>query len=317
MMGSAMNGNDWLARRMEARRKGRFIGWIIVAALAFVVVMGAAVNALLAGIGVIHDSSEPVGAKTILIAVAFFAISVLCAGVAVHFEHRLRGAPPGRISSGLSAAQASLPAGRRLGRRRRYSPTSLLISGVVTLGLGIAFAVVAFGAHSAASKSSYTQSNGVQDVATVDSVSNYQSTGRSSTSYWATVAATLQTPVDGHRATEVNIPNNVNYQAGRVISVVVDPADPGYSEMPGSPDATDGTTAGAAIGAVVFVIAGIGTIVSSFRMRARLRAHRMQAASTMPAAFGDAPPVSGPEPGQDAGEPATATEPDHRGGRHA
>lgn len=179
-----MNGNDWLARRMEARRKGRFIGWITLAALAFIVTMGAAVNALLAGIGVIHDSSEPAGAKTILIAVAFFAISAVCVAAAVHFEHRLRGAPPGRIESGLNAAQANLP-GRswRMGRRRRHSPTSVLISGIVALGLGIAFAVVAFGAHSAASKSGYTQNSGVSDMATVNSVSNYQSTSRSSTSY--------------------------------------------------------------------------------------------------------------------------------------
>ena len=275
MTGSPVNGNDWMDRRLQSRRNGRFIGWIVITALACLVTLGVAVNALLAGIGANHDSSEPAGAKTILIAVAFFVISAFFAAAAIQVEHRLRGAPPGRISTGLSAR---LPAGRRFGRRRRNSPTSLLIGGIILLGFGIGFAFVAIGAHAAASKSSYTQSNGTQDSATVDNVSNYSSTGRGGTTYWASIAATLGRPVDGQWTTVVNIPNNVNYHTGQAISILVDPADPSYSELPGQPDATDSTTAGAAIGSAVALLAGIASVVNSFRMRARLRALRVQAA---------------------------------------
>jgi hypothetical protein len=270
-----MNGNDWMDRRLEGRRNGRFIGWIVITALACLVALGVAVNALLAGIGAIHDSSEPVGAKTIVIAVVFFVIAALFAAAAVHCEHRLRGAPPGRIASGLSAPQASLPGGRRLRGRRRNSPTSSLAGGILVLGFGIVFAVAAFGAHSAASRSSYTQSNGIRDSATVDNVSNYQSS-RSSTTY-AAIAATLGKPVDGQWTTVVNIPNNVSYHTGQAISILVDPADPGYSELPGQRFASDGTTVGAAIVSVMGLLAGVGFIVKSFRMRARLRAFRTQA----------------------------------------
>lgn len=291
-----MNGNDWMGRRLDGRRNGRFIGWIIVAALACLATLGVAANALLAGIGATHDSSEPAGAKTILIAVAFFVISALFAMAAIHGEHRLRGAPPGRISSGLSAAQASLPAGRRIGRRRRNSPTSLLIGGILLLGFGIGFAVVAVGAHAAASKSSYTQSNGIQDSATVDNVSNYSSSGRGGTTYWASIAATLERPVDGQWTTVVNIPNNVSYHTGQAISILVDPADPGYAELPGQPDATDSTTAGAAIGSAVALLAGVATVVNSFRVRARLRAIRVQATPEEPADGAALP--AGLEPGE-------------------
>jgi hypothetical protein len=284
-----MNGNDWMDRRLEGRRNGRFIGWIVITALACLVALGVAVNALLAGIGAIHDSSEPVGAKTIVIAVVFFLIAALFAAAAVHCEHRLRGAPPGRFSSGLSASQASPAGSRRFGRRRRNSPTSLLIAGIVILGLGIGAIALAIGAHAAASKSSYTQSNGIQDSATVDNVSNYSSSGRGGTTYWASIAATLGRPVDGQWTTVVNIPNNVNYHTGQAISILVDPADPGYSELPGQRYATDSTTAGAAIGSLVGLVIGVATIINSFRMRARLRALRMEATPGVPAEGGAHP----------------------------
>lgn len=102
----------------------------------------------------------------------------------------------------------------------------------------------------------------------------------------------------------INIPNNVNYQNGLVLPVLVDPADPGYSELPGEPYATDSTTAGAVIGALLMVLAGVGSIVSSFRMRARRRALRVQAAPEMAAAFGA-------DPGQGGMQPEAATEPGH------
>lgn len=266
-----MDGSDWLDRRLQQRRRGRLIGWIVIVGLGFALFLAVAVNALLAGLGVVHDTSEPRGAKTLVIAVVFLALSAVCAAAAVHFEHGLRGHPPGRLTSQLHAAQARTGARWPIPARRRYGPTSMLISGIVFLGLGIAAVVLAFGAHSAASRSSYTQQNGVEDSATVGSVANYQSTGRSQTTYWAMVTATLRTPVNRQRATVVNIPNNVAYRAGQVIPVVVDPADPGYSELPGSPYATDTSTAGLVIGALVFAPVGVASVVSSVRMGARIR----------------------------------------------
>jgi hypothetical protein len=259
---------------LEGRVRGRRIGWVVVAGLGFLLFMAVGGNALLAGLGVIHDSSEPQGTKTILLALPWFAIAVACAATAIHFEHRLRGFPSGKIALGLRAARDTMPAGLRTPRRRRYGPVSTLISAIVFLGIGIAGACLAVSAHSEADQSSYTQANGIADTATVLNVANYQSSGRHTTTYFAQVTVTLQTPVSGQPSTVVNIPNNVSYTRGQVISILVDPADPGYAELPGSPYATDTTTAGLVISAAVFGIVGVVGIVSAIGMRRRQHAWR-------------------------------------------
>jgi signal transduction histidine kinase len=66
--------------RPDANRlKGRRIGWVVVAGLGFLLFMAVGVNALLAGFGVIHESSEPQGTKTILLAVPWFAMLITSA----------------------------------------------------------------------------------------------------------------------------------------------------------------------------------------------------------------------------------------------
>lgn len=265
-----MYSHDLLERRLRGRR----IGWVVVAGLGFLLFTAVGVNALLAGLGVIHYSSEPQGTKTILLAVAWFAIAVPCAAAAIHFEHRLRGFPSGKIALGLSAARNTMPAGLRTPRRRRYGPVSTLISAIVFLGIGITGAYFAVSTHSEVDRSNYTQANGIADTATVRSVANYQSTGRHTTTYFAKVTVTLQTPVSGHASTVVNIPNNVSYTRGQVISILVDPADPGYAELPGSPYVTDSTTAGLVISAALFCITGVWGIVRAVGMRRRQHAWR-------------------------------------------
>jgi hypothetical protein len=259
---------------LTSRLRGRRIGRVVVAGLGFLLFMAVGGNMLLAGLGVIHDSSEPQGTKTILLAVPWFAIAVACAATAIHFEHRLRGFPSGKIALGLSAARDAMPAGLRTPRRRRYGPVSTLISAIVFLGIGIAGACLAVSAHSEAGRSSYTQANGIVDTATVLNVANYQSTGRHTTTYYAKVTVTLQAPVSGKAGTVVNIPDNVSYTRGQVISILVDPVDPGYAELPGSPYATDTTTAGLMISTVIFCIIGASGIVSAVRMRRREPAWR-------------------------------------------
>src|SRR6202000_1016379 len=104
-------------------------------------------------------------------------------------------------------------------------------------------------------RSSYTQSHGVRATATVQDVANDQNTsctshGHCSTSYTAKVTALLSQPVRGQRVTTVNISGNVAFSRGQLISVRVDPDDPGYSELPGAPYASDTTSVGLGIGAV-------------------------------------------------------------------
>lgn len=295
-----MHGSDRFARQLDAQRKGGYIGSLVLVTLVFILPMGIAVMAVLAELGVVHDTSYPRGAKTFAIAVVCLAICAALAGLAVHFEHRLRGDPTGRLTSELSYLSAR-PFGRRRApgyrRYRRYGPTSALVSGIAFILLGGLAVWAAFASNAATSKSSYTQQNGIQDTATVGSVANQY--GKSSD--WANVSVTLRTPVGGQQGSVVYIPNNASYSAGQVISVLVDPADPVYSELPGSPYTTGSDVAGAVIAAVVCLPAGIFGIVSSVRMRRRRR--RQLAAADIPPALGDAgvfgpgPAASGRAPG--------------------
>lgn len=281
-----MTGNDWMERDLRARRNGRYIGYIVLAALAIVIFAGIAVMAVLAELGDVHDSSYPKGAKTIVLGLVALAVCVLAAAVSVHSEHRLRGFPSGRLASQISNAstnvQSRLGVGAyskyaaftgygRYGRYRRHGPTSTLIAGIFFIGVGLFFAWGTVTAHADAGKSSYTQQNGTADTATVGTVNMHQDQGRYSTTYWATVDAVLRTPVGGHTATVVYIPNNVTYQSSQQISILVDPADPGYSELPGDPYTTGGTVAAFIAMVVIGLAIGVSSVVASFRMRARFR----------------------------------------------
>lgn len=279
---------------MRARRNGRYIGYIITVALGFVIFIGIAVMAVLAELGLVHDSSYPKGAKTMVLGLVALVVCAVCAAAAIHFEHRLRGLPSGRLASQMSNASSTVQARLGVGaygkyagftggygRYRRHGPTSTLIGGIIFVALGLFFVVGTFAAHAGASKSSYTQRNGVADTATVAAVNIHQNQGRYSTTYWATVDATLRTPVGGQATTVVYIPSNVTYLSGQQISVLVDPADPGYSELPGDPYTSGGTVAAFVGVAVVTLALGVSSIVASFRMRARFR--RLTQARTGPA----------------------------------
>ena len=48
----------------------------------------------------------------------------------------------------------------------------------------------------------------------------------------------LQRPVDGTTMSVVHVAQEVNSHAGATIAVLVDPSQPGYGELPGSPGVT-------------------------------------------------------------------------------
>jgi hypothetical protein len=185
--------------RRSAARPGRqrYIGHLVLAGIGFAFLAATGLNMLLAGAGVSHDSSEPPGLKSVLLSFLWLAGAAVCLAVAVDAEHRLRGRglPRGRVSYGPDSARQSVPIARGRRHGRRSSPVTTLITGVVfAVFAGVAvFGAVA--AYSDAARSSYTQSNGVADNATVVNVDNSQDTScaRSScsTSYSAQVTTTL------------------------------------------------------------------------------------------------------------------------------
>ena len=90
--------------------------------------------------------------------------------------------------------------------------------------------VVSVSEHRDAARTAYTKAHGVRRAARV--ISEDTSTGRHPTS---TVAVRLIRPVNGHDTTTVHIKGAPTYSPGAPVTVVVDPQDPGYAELPGAP----------------------------------------------------------------------------------
>jgi len=91
--------------------------------------------------------------------------------------------------------------------------------------------------HAQAVQSSYVQTHGVRDNATVVRVDNVvDKGGDDGTSYPAgSVSVRLQQPVNGTFNSVVQVPGGSNSRPGDVIAVLVDPRQPGHSELPGLP----------------------------------------------------------------------------------
>jgi Protein of unknown function (DUF3592) len=146
----------------------------------------------------------------------------------------------GQFQSGGSFA--GLIWGRRLSGR-----AAGLVAVLIVLFIGVIFLIVSFALRSSAALSGFVQAHGVRREAVILNVDNivHESTttigsGSSrhtvtSTSYTADVLVSLADPVDGQARTTVHVPNYEAGAPGDTLTVLVDPSDPGYAELPGSP----------------------------------------------------------------------------------
>jgi hypothetical protein len=98
---------------------------------------------------------------------------------------------------------------------------------VISTGLAVT-------AHQDWKRSSYVQQHGIPATGTVISVVNHQTCGRYSCSYTSDISASLAPPVAGRSVTDVHYPYESNLAEGERFSLLVDPRDPGYAEVPGS-----------------------------------------------------------------------------------
>jgi len=124
------------------------------------------------------------------------------------------------------------------GRRAPLGLKGALGAAIVGYGICIFFVFTGLNAHSQAEKSSFVQAHGIQDNATIISVDNIAHHSKHSTTYTAQVTVQLQYPVDRTTSSIVYVPNQDNSNPGDTISVLVDPNQPSYSELPGSPNTT-------------------------------------------------------------------------------
>jgi hypothetical protein len=116
------------------------------------------------------------------------------------------------------------------GRWRAGNIIGLILCLILGPGLGTVLIVGSVLEHGDAAQTSYTQAHGIRRAARV--FSEDTSTGRDP---YSAVAVRLSGPVNGHETTTVHIQGAPTYSPGAPVTVVVDPQDPGYAELPGAP----------------------------------------------------------------------------------
>jgi hypothetical protein len=131
----------------------------------------------------------------------------------------------GRVSrSGARhARQGSLADGQPF----KLTIVCALVFLAVAVGCGFGLAAL----HADGERSSFTQSSGIAETATVTSVTT---TGPKNPQ--TDISVLLDTPVDYQFVSDVHVPGDHSYNTGDKIRILVDPRDPSYSELPGQPD---------------------------------------------------------------------------------
>lgn len=161
----------------------------------------------------------------------------------------------------------------RQGRRPARPRTLVVVAVFLCLACALCAGVAVFG-HAQAVQSSYVQAHGVRDNATVVSVNNSASKDDDgTTTYTAEVTVHLQQPVNGTFNSLVWVPGEDNSRPGEVIAVLVDPRQPGYSELPGSPYVGSSSGWIVAVGfSVLFLVVGVWVTREAVRLSRQRRA---------------------------------------------
>jgi hypothetical protein len=156
-------------------------------------------------------------------------------------------------------------------RGRRISGRAAgLVAMLILLVVGVAFVIVSFALRSPAARSSFVQAHGMRREAVILNVDNIAHTSTTtngssghtvtSTTYTAEVLARLADPVGGQTRTTVHVPHYETADPGNTVTVLVDPDEPGYAELPGSPSTpAEVPTIFLAVGAFLTVVSVTGS----------------------------------------------------------
>jgi Protein of unknown function (DUF3592) len=183
---------------------------------------------------------------------------------------------------GAAAAQASF--------YRWWYPIWLGAAGIPLI-IGVVFLLIAPGMRAQADHSSFVQAHGTRHTAVILSVNNIENTSTSgtgknqhtSTSWTAEVTARLTGPGRGQGGqTVIHVPYFDSDAPGTTLTVLVDPNNPGYAELPGTPAHTAvAPTVFTAVGALLVVIAvvGAGFVIRFWLRSVRRRRREAEAAA--------------------------------------
>jgi hypothetical protein len=176
-----------------------------------------------------REHSAPVAAL-IGLAALFAIAAALLVWVAIRLEHRFR--------SSFVPARATTPAPHPATvRHPRNGPASRIISAVIVVGAVVLLALLTLNLHSQASRSQDTQAHGLSRHARVVSVRTINNDTRYDSWITYDYVVALTVPAGTVRTTVVHDPTRdfQEFDPGDSITVLVDPHQLSYAELPGLP----------------------------------------------------------------------------------
>jgi hypothetical protein len=208
-----------------------------------------------------HDAPA---AALIATAAGFAVAAAVLVRVAIRLEHRFR--------SARSAARPTPSAVARTRVRRPANSPATRIAGIaIIIGAIVALATLAAGLHSQAVRSSYTQHHGLVRNAAVEAVHpvSHDTSHDSWTTYDYDVA--LAVPAGTVTRTVAHDPtrDSQRFDRGDTISVLVDPQQTDYAELPGIPVESSWWFAAPLTLAVVFLALAVLITAEEIRHRRR------------------------------------------------
>jgi hypothetical protein len=217
-----------------------FVGALLLATACFV---GSAAE--LAALG--REHSAPTALLATL-AIAFALAVVVMIRVTIHAEHQLRSMPA-----------PSRPPAATVGRPPKNGPVARAFGILLGAGFVVVLIAITVSLHSSAVRSAETQHHGVSRSAMVVAVHRESHASRYDS--WSTYNydVRLSSPVGAAATTVLNDPSrdDQQYEPGEVTTVLIDPKDVDYAELPGVPVQSKSWV----VAPLLFVVLGVGLVI--------------------------------------------------------
>lgn len=218
------------------RRSAGLIAGIVVASLAGLGSAVVGIDALVHAASIHHtpnpnpDSPALEGA----LGEVLLAVTAVCAWLVARLTRR-RLRYPAAATADSAVGPDSIP--HTPPSRHKIIDFGLMPVVAVIFTAGFVFmSTAAIVNHSYDDRSAYVQAHGLSRSAVVDRVRNIATTNKGVTRYTATLSVTVKSLSGSNRNAVVYSPERAQVKPGSTITVLLDPQQPAYAELPGYPD---------------------------------------------------------------------------------
>lgn len=233
---------DKRSSRDERRQRAKL--WtLLVLAIAIGIAAALVAFALLIGAIEPRHHGKPNSLGQAIALVACLSVLLLFSRAVIVIEHRLRRHGP--EAQALDAAHTARVQGnpsRGVLRRRRhhFGPLGTMVFCLVEFSATAAFVILTISSHSQDARSSFVQHHGTKAGGVVRSIDNRticdpDPRGAHTCFPSAGITVSLTAATDRVRTTTVHHAGPSHVHIGERISVLLDPRQPGYAELPGAP----------------------------------------------------------------------------------